>query len=344
MALKEATIAGGGLAGLALGIALRQQSVPVTLLEAGAYPRHRVCGEFVSGIQPDSLAQLGVHAVLGKALRPRETVWFDGDAPMFRATLPEPAYGISRHFLDQALADRLLELGGTLRTGDRFLGDFSAEGLIQATGRALQKPARGLSPWMGLKGHYANLECEAELEVHLANGAYVGVTAVEAGWTNVTGLFPEGLGAGSDQNVLEHAVAAAGLARLAERLRRARLRAGSMKGVSRLRLGWQPGFGSGLRIGDAAAMIAPVTGNGMTMALQGALLAVEPVVQWSRGAWSWERTVREVVTAQKREFAWRLRWAGALQRLLMRPAGRRLCATALKREWVSFDTLYRLVR
>ena len=52
------TIVGGGLAGLTLGIGLRQRGVAVTLWEAGRYPRHRVCGEFISGRGQSSLARL----------------------------------------------------------------------------------------------------------------------------------------------------------------------------------------------------------------------------------------------------------------------------------------------
>ena len=47
--VKPITIVGGGLAGLTLGIGLRQCGVAVTVHEAGHYPRHRVCGEFISG-------------------------------------------------------------------------------------------------------------------------------------------------------------------------------------------------------------------------------------------------------------------------------------------------------
>ena len=45
---KPITIAGGGVAGLALGVALAQRGIPVELFDKGAYPRHRVCGEFIA--------------------------------------------------------------------------------------------------------------------------------------------------------------------------------------------------------------------------------------------------------------------------------------------------------
>ncbi|MFM8364632.1 MAG: hypothetical protein ACKOAS_05705, partial [Verrucomicrobiota bacterium] len=54
------TIAGGGLAGLALGIGLRGRGVEVELHEALAYPRHRVCGEFISGVESSTLETLGI--------------------------------------------------------------------------------------------------------------------------------------------------------------------------------------------------------------------------------------------------------------------------------------------
>lgn len=344
MALKNVTIAGGGLAGLALGIGLCQQGVPVTLLEAGSYPRHRVCGEFISGIRPGDLDALGIRDVLGRALRPRQTAWFDGDQLFFRGTLPNAAYGVSRHFLDEALAARFLTCGGVLKTGQRADAHAADEGTVLATGRILQPAGAARPGWLGIKAHYTDLPCTSDLEVHLGKHAYVGVTAVEDGWVNVTGLFREGNGAGGRENLLENAAAAAGLGELAGRLRRARIRAGSLKGVNRFELGWQPGFGRGIRVGDAAAMIAPLTGNGMTMALQGALAAVEPVAGWSRGAWDWQEAECRVVRSQKRLFASRIRWALWLQRAVMHGWGRSLCTTVLRKGWVSFDTLVGLVR
>src|SRR5664280_3618446 len=64
---KPVTIVGGGLAGLALGIGLRQRGVPVTVWEAGRYPRHRVCGEFICGRGQETLARLGLRDWLERA-------------------------------------------------------------------------------------------------------------------------------------------------------------------------------------------------------------------------------------------------------------------------------------
>ena len=61
---RPITIVGGGLAGLVLGIGLRRCDAPVTIWEAGNYPRHRVCGEFISGRGQATLARLGMSELI----------------------------------------------------------------------------------------------------------------------------------------------------------------------------------------------------------------------------------------------------------------------------------------
>src|SRR5437016_5554355 len=64
---KPITIVGGGLAGLTLGIGLRQRAIPTTVWESRHYPRHRVCGEFISGLGHSALARLDLLKPLQEA-------------------------------------------------------------------------------------------------------------------------------------------------------------------------------------------------------------------------------------------------------------------------------------
>src|SRR5204862_7913249 len=84
--LKPINIIGGGLAGLTLGIGLRRREIPVTLWETGAYPRHRVCGEFISGQGQEVLARLHLREKLiqAGAAEARNAVFFSSTS----ASLP----------------------------------------------------------------------------------------------------------------------------------------------------------------------------------------------------------------------------------------------------------------
>ena len=88
---REITIAGGGLAGLSLASALCSHDVRVTVLEAGAYPRHRVCGEFISGVSEITLTTLGIADLFDGAQRHRSLAWFDSGRLIHRDEFKKPA-------------------------------------------------------------------------------------------------------------------------------------------------------------------------------------------------------------------------------------------------------------
>src|SRR5688572_15234786 len=118
---KPITIIGGGLAGLSLGIGLRQRGVPVTIFEAGKYPRHRVCGEFISGRGQRSLERLGLRDKLIQAgTHIAKTAAFLSGKISWRKELPESALCISRFVLDNLLAEEFCKLGGELKSGSRW--------------------------------------------------------------------------------------------------------------------------------------------------------------------------------------------------------------------------------
>src|ERR1041385_3222498 len=142
---KPITIVGGGLAGLTLGIGLRQRGVPVTVWEAGRYPRHRVCGEFISGRGLGSLARLGLRAQIEKAgaVSANTAAFFSTANSTPPRKLPSPALCLSRRVLDDFLAAEFRALGGELRAGERWHGNAFGEGAVRATGRRAQAQENG---------------------------------------------------------------------------------------------------------------------------------------------------------------------------------------------------------
>ena len=187
---KPITIVGGGLAGLTLGIGLRQRGVPVTLWEAGRYPRHRVCGEFISGGGSAVLERLGLREafVQAGATTARTAAFFLGQAASPVRPLPAPALCLSRFVMDDLLAKQFRERGGELREHQRWEERDFAEGVVRATGRRLRPVENGWR-WYGVKVHARQAALVADLEMHGVRDGYVGLCRLGDDQVNVCGLF-----------------------------------------------------------------------------------------------------------------------------------------------------------
>ena len=187
--LKPITIIGGGLAGLSLGIGLRQRDIPVTLFEAGNYPRHRVCGEFISGAGQSSLERFGLRNKIMKAgaCSAKTALFFSGKLASEPKILPQEALSISRFALDNLLAEEFQKLGGELRASSRWTGKFD-EGIVRACGR---RPQTNVNGWrfFGLKVHARNVKLAADLEMYFVPNGYVGICQLADGQVNICGLF-----------------------------------------------------------------------------------------------------------------------------------------------------------
>jgi len=161
------TIVGGGLAGLTLGIALRQREVPVRVHEAGHYPRHRVCGEFISGHGQATLERLGLRGMLetAGAMAARTIAFFSANRSTGPRLLPAAGICLSRSILDALLAARFRDLGGVLVEGGRDNRGFG-EGVVRATGRRAGADADGMRWFPPVTGNGMSMAFEsAELAV-----------------------------------------------------------------------------------------------------------------------------------------------------------------------------------
>lgn len=136
---STAVIAGGGPAGASLAIRLVEAGYSVTLIERERFPRHKLCGEFIS---PECLAHFADLGVLDEILgaggeRIKETKFFDEKGRNF--SVPSsllgnagPALSLSRARMDEILLNRARAVGANVIEGARMLEMSIHGGLISA--------------------------------------------------------------------------------------------------------------------------------------------------------------------------------------------------------------------
>jgi flavin-dependent dehydrogenase len=205
---EEVLILGGGVAGCAAAIALAQKGRSVTLIERERTPRHKVCGEFLSGEALEDLHALGIDVVSLGAV-PINYVRLAAAQRAAEAPLPFPAKSLTRKALDKALISRAIavgvrvELGRSVQSLNRTaastwqvpLEDGSireAPTVFLATGKHdLRGHARPKDPhrWVAFKMYYRLSPAQADdlgdaSELTLYSGGYGGIQPVEDGITN----------------------------------------------------------------------------------------------------------------------------------------------------------------
>ena len=330
-------INGGGLAGLSLGIYLRRQGVGVEVIESGKYPKHKVCGEFICGVSPEVLAELGISQIIEQSVTHRKMTWWMEDSKVLEDTLPTVAWGLSRYKSDQDLAALFTELGGELHTGKRARSD-DASGTVWATGK---RKKRGR--WIGLKIHALNADIDG-LEMHVGKRGYIGLCGVENGRTNCCGLFRVDKSAkGSGSELVENYLRVNDLLDLASSFQGWEKDESSFSATAGFSFGGQEQVGN-FCVGDASYLIPPFTGNGMSMALESAWLAGPWLVKYARGEVTWEQAVSAYESECNVYFKKRMKLSGAMQPLLFHRLGRALLKTTAKTGMLPFEFLFHQLR
>lgn len=296
MRRETVLIAGGGPAGSAAAITLARSGVRALIIERTRETGDALCGGFLSWRTLETLAQLGVTSSQLKG-HPIERVCIFSSNRTAVALLPQLAVGVSRRRLDGLLLNCALRNGTFIERGVAVRqaipgkveladgGTIDCDSLLLATGktdcRGLERnkqpeidPVQGYRLRIAASSGLTRL-LSGVIELHLFRGGYAGLLLQEDGSANLcmavckTRMLESG---GRPWKLLE--VLAAECPQLGERLAYAASGA-SIQAIGSIPYGWRvkEGIPGLFRLGDQAAVIPSLVGEGIGIALRSGMMA-----------------------------------------------------------------------
>jgi len=342
----DLAVIGGGPAGTSAAITAARSGARVALFESRQFPKHKVCGEFVSAESLDVFRDLladeaETHRLLDQApVLARTRLWL-GDRVVQAAVSPS-ALSVPRFELDAALWRAAQAVGVACRdscevsavAGDGPFqlqtkkGVVSARAVILAAGRWSQFIAdRALPPgpkWIGLKAHFHEHHPSFTTDLYFFDHGYCGVQPVAAEVINACAMVRADC-AGSLPDVFRLHPA------LRDRSAGWRQVIPTVSTAPLIYREPQPVRSNLMFAGDAAGFIDPFVGDGISIALRSGKLAAECL----RTVLAGESTLAEAIAAYDREYSARfaplLRVAARVRRVVSLPQPARELAFELLR-------------
>jgi len=337
----DVIIIGGGLAGLCNAIHLSKLGKKVLLIEKNEYPKHKVCGEYISNEVLPYLDFLEVNPFDFGAVRINKFQLSTTKSNIISAKLPLGGFGISRYTLDLVLSEKAKENGVTILQdvvlNITFLKDvfqvetkdnntFTSKITIGAFGkRSLLdvKMARNFiqkkSPYLGVKIHVKGNFKEDLVALHNFKGGYCGVSKVENNAINLCYITNyatfkqyKNIEDFQEQVVFKNNY-------LKEIFHSSEALFEKPLSISQISFETKkPVENHILMCGDSAGMIHPLCGNGMSMAIQSAQLASKLILNYFNGEIETRKELeKQYIRQWNRKFSLRLK-AGHFIAMLFR--------------------------
>ena len=332
-------IIGGGLAGLTAAIHLSKIGLEVTVIEKNTFPKHKVCGEYISNEVLPYLIWLGVNPDDFGAVSISDLVFSNVSGRTIKTKLPLGGFGISRYALDFHLYQKAIKNGcefihqnvtdvafandlftitmadGTQLQSRIVLGAFGKRSNIDI--KMNRKFIEKNSPWLAVKSHYKGTIDSKTVGLHNFRGGYCGVSMVEDEKINICYLanfesFKKHKNIEDYQrNVLSENP------NLKEVFNFERLFETPLT-ISQISFDKKEAVENHiLMIGDTAGLIHPLCGNGMAMAIHSAKLAAECTQRFIESKFaSREIFEKEYAQLYKSNFSSRLQMGRSLGKLL----------------------------
>jgi menaquinone-9 beta-reductase len=348
----DTAIIGGGLAGLALSIQLVRKGFSVILFEKEVYPFHKVCGEYVSMEAWSFLESLGVP--LAKMRLPIiDTLMLTApNGKVFKTKLPLGGFGISRFALDYELYTIAKKEGVVIKEGTKVedveyrdsqyviyfsggpvsrsvlntricLGAYGKRSNLDVKWKRafVNSKEKRLNNYIAVKYHVAGIEQPTCIGLHNFEDGYCGVSEVGEGEYCLSYLTTAAMlkKAGGQLAQLEEKVLSKNpaLAAILQQCIRKEAFPVTIAQISFSRKSWVEN--RVLMLGDAAGMITPLCGNGMSIALHSSKMVATLVEQYLTNRIDFKQLTQRYQKQWLAAFGSRMRMGRLLQRFFGRP-------------------------
>jgi menaquinone-9 beta-reductase len=337
---NQISIIGGGLAGLIAAIDLSKRNFKVILFEKNDYPKHKVCGEFISNEVLPYLNDLDLDIESLQPTKINKTLLSTHSGKTIASNLPLGGFGISRYTLDNYLFNSFISLGGKVVKNTINKIDFSkdlfsiltqsneiytSKIVLGAFGKRSnldielnRKFIQQKSPWLAVKAHYAGNFPNNIVGLHNFKGGYCGVSKVENDAINICYLvqfkaFKKFKNiADFQENILYHNK------NLELIFKESKLLFENPLTISQISFKDKPKIDNHiLMIGDSAGLIHPLCGNGMAMAIHSAKIASNLVDDFFQNKISRASLETNYITIWDKTFKKRLLFGKILSQLLL---------------------------
>ncbi|MDB5199831.1 MAG: NAD(P)/FAD-dependent oxidoreductase [Chitinophagaceae bacterium] len=352
------SIIGGGLAGLSLSIQLAKAGYSVTLFEKEKYPFHKVCGEYISLESWDFIVSLGLDLSTMNLPIIKKLIVSSPNGKCIQQELPLGGFGISRYTLDNELSKIAKQAGvkiyeetkvnDIIFKSDSFTistSGFSIQSNVAAgtfgkrsnidikwSRNFIQKKGNKLNNYIGVKYHVETDLPADTISLHNFKDGYCGISKIEDNKYCLCYLTTaENLKANNnsisemEKNVLQKN-------RFLQHLfSSVNFLAGFPVTISQISFDKKLQVENNvLMIGDAAGMITPVCGNGMSMALHAGKIAFECIDNFLQQKITRKQMEDQYAAKWKHQFAGRLRMGRMIQRLFGKEFSTNIFVSAIK--------------
>lgn len=343
----DAAIIGGGLAGLSTAIQLAKAGYSVILFEKESYPFHRVCGEYISMESWDHLTKIGIDlpSIHPPVINKLQVTTLNGRS--IEQAMPFGGFGLSRYFLDNRLAQiaksagvRVLENSKVTDiqfNGSEFFTNcsdkiYNSKIVCGSFGKRSNLDIKWKRPftlstknklnnYVGVKYHvYTNHPADT-ISLHVFKNGYCGISKIEEDKYNLCYLTSADnlQKAGGNIHQLEKNILSANPF-LDEIFSTIKKWDGEPITISQISFDKKsPVENHILLTGDAAGMITPLCGNGMSMALHSGKIAAEHICRFLDNMISREVMEEQYSLQWKKQFSKRLQAGRRIQRLTTNP-------------------------